>query len=635
MKKEPREKVLMIGDRAVGGSNPVFIIAEAGVNHNGKLALAKKLVDIAVESNADAVKFQMRDFSTLYTKKAFENSSGEDIGTQYLLSLIRDSELSLDNFAEVADYARSKKIMFLCTPWDMRSVDVLEDMGVPAYKVASADLVNLELLAYIASKKKPMIVSTGMSTRDEIDISVAFLRKLKAQFVILHCNSSYPAAAKDLNLRFIDTLRRETGEIIGYSGHEHGLAATYATIPLGAKVIERHFTIDRTMVGPDHAISLEPRGLENLVRDIRRIEEALGTGKKYMTAGEFINRRNLGKSLVATQPISKGAKITREMITAKSPGHGVSPQKLFDLVGKKAPRDIGADEHFQDSDLGGSKIKKDFSSKKKWSLIVRPHDLEDVIAENTPPVVEFHFSSHDLDLPLDFKKHPNIEAIVHCPELWGDQLFDLCSRDKKVLAASIKNANRVLDAARHLRQYFGKTPEKIKVVVHPGGMSYENFESEDAKRKMYETLAQSLKKLDLTGIELLLENLPPFPWYKGGQWFSNMFMDAQEMFDFAKKEGYGLCYDSSHAQLWCTFAKKDPIEFFKIVKPLVRHMHISDGGGVDGEGLQIGEGDVPWKELAPLLKAQNASFSPEIWMGHRHGGEAFWRALNALKKLGM
>src|SRR3989338_2666909 len=189
--------------------------------------------------------------------------------------------------------------MFLCTPWDIPSVDVLEKLGVPAYKIASADMVNFELLEYVASKKKPIIISTGMSSLEEIGNTVKFLDKLGADYIILHCNSTYPTAPKDINLRFMQTLRDKFGAIVGYSGHEHGIAISEAAIPLGAKVIERHITLDRTMTGPDHAISLESAGITKLVRDIRAIEEALRSDKKFITAGEFINRKILGKSLVA------------------------------------------------------------------------------------------------------------------------------------------------------------------------------------------------------------------------------------------------------------------------------------------------------------------------------------------------
>ncbi len=630
-----KNKSISIGSHLIGDAHPAFIIAEAGINHNGRIEIAKKLIDLAVEAKADAVKFQMRDFKTLYTDNAFNNTKHEDIASQYLLSLIRESTLSEENFKALARYAKQKGIMFLCTPWDIASVDVLEKLGVPAYKLASADFVNFELIEYVASKGKPLILSTGMSSFEEIKTTVSHLNKLGAEYILLHCNSAYPAAPKDINLKFMQTLKEKFGAIVGYSGHELGLAISLAAIPLGAKVIERHITLDRTMTGPDHAISLESAGIIKLVRDIRRIEEALQSDKKFMTAGEFMNRKILGKSLVAAKAIKSGETIAREMITAKSPAKGLSPQKLYELAGTKALRDISKDSYFTEEDLGRKKLDRSFSSKRKWGLIVRPHDFEDLISGLNPSFVEFHFSSHDLTHPLVFKNHPELEMVAHAPELWGDKLLDFCSDDKEVVKNSIKHVNDFLAKVREIRKYFGKTPPKVKVVLHTGGMSYNEFMSKKERAKMYTRLSHTLKKLDQSGIELLLENVPPFPWYKGGAWFSNTFTDEDEIVTFAKKYGYSLCYDTSHAQLYCAFAKKDPLEFFKTLKPLVKHIHISDGIGTDGEGIQVGDGDVPWKILMPEILRANVTMAPEIWMGHRYQGEGFLTALKRLKKYGL
>lgn len=632
--KKNASKTIYIGERPIGHDHPVFIIAEAGINHNGKIEIAKKLVDLAVEAKADAVKFQMRHFETLYTDDAINKTKSEDIGTQYFLSLIRDTELEKSHFKEICEYCKQKNIIFLCTPWDKTSADVLGEIGVQAYKVASADLINFELLEHLALKRKPMIISTGMSTLDEIKKSVDFLNKIRAEYILLHCNSSYPSSPKDLNLRFISTLQEMFGCIIGYSGHELGYATTLATVPLGAKVIERHITLDRTMTGPDHAISLEPAGIIRLVRDVRRIEEALGSDKKYVTAGEFINRKILGKGLVSTTSITKGQIITRKMVTAKSPAKGLSPQKLFELIGKKAIRNIAKDDYFTEEDLGQPSVRKDFTSKNKWSIIVRPHDIEEMIKDNPPPIVEFHFSSHDLNHEMIFKPHPNMEMIAHVPELWGDKLFDLCSNNEDILKRSIDNLNFFLDKMRGIKKYFGSTPDRMKIVVHPGGMSYAGFVNEIGRKQMYKILASALKKVNQKGVEILLENLPPYPWYKGGQWFSNVFMDADEIKEFCSKNKYRICYDVSHAQLYCNFAKKDPVKSFKIVSKFVKHIHMSDGIGTDGEGIQINEGDVPFRALVPEILKVKPSVSPEIWMGHRNKGEGMWIALSRLKKYG-
>lgn len=626
---------IRIGSRLVGDGHPAFVIAEAGINHNGSLDLAKKLVDVAADAGADAVKFQMRDAEELFRAGVVDDMSAEDIGFQYIMHLIKHCELSRPQYEDLAQYTASKGLLFLCTPWDRRSVDVLESLKVPAYKIASADLTNLELLEYVAAQGKPMLVSTGMSMMPEIEVTIDFLRKLKAQFVLLHCNSSYPAAFKDVNLRFIQTLRQRFDCLVGYSGHELGIAVSEAAIVVGASVIERHFTLDRTMKGPDHAMSLEPTGLKKLVRDIRHVEEALGTGVRAMTRGEYMNRKVLGKSVVATRAIGAGETITAEMCAVKSPAHGLSPQRTRELYGRVARRDIGAGTYFFESDLSDEpRASRHFESPHAWGLIVRYHDHAAIVGGSKPPVVEFHFSSHDLDLEPPLKPTPGTELVVHGPELFGDQLLDLCAEDEGARRRSVANVQKALGVARRLRAFFPDSSDPVRFILHVGGMTYERPSSEAEKDVLYETLARSLKELDQTGVELLLENLPPIPWYKGGQWCSNVFTDHDRIRRFCDREGYGICYDTSHAQLFCNSIGLPQIDYLKALEPLIRHLHISDGAGLDGEGLQIGDGDVDFATLAPVLLGTKASYTPEIWMGHKEEGEGFWVALQRLRQFG-
>jgi sialic acid synthase SpsE/sugar phosphate isomerase/epimerase len=626
---------IRIGQRLVGDGHPAFIIAEAGINHNGSVETARRLIDVAAEAGADAVKFQMRDAEELFRAGVVEDMSAEDIGFQYIMQLIKHCELTRDQYADLAQYTASKGLMFLCTPWDKRSVEVLEELGVPAYKIASADLTNLDLIEHVASRCRPMLVSTGMSTRKEIETTVVFMRKLGAQFALLHCNSSYPAAFKDIHLRHIQTLKNRFGCPVGYSGHELGISVSEAAVALGASIIERHFTLDRTMRGPDHAMSLEPQGLHKLVRDIRHIEEAMGSDVRMMTRGEYMNRKVLGKSVVATRTIAPGEVITREMCAVKSPAHGLSPQRLLDVVGRTARRDIAEGTYFFESDLSDEpRVSRHFDSPNRWGLIVRYHDCAAIIGGARPKIVEFHFSSHDLDIQPELAVMRNADLVVHGPELFGDQLLDLCSSDEAVRRRSVVNVQRALGVARSLRRFFPDASDPVRFVLHVGGMSYERPSSERDKDTLYETLARSLKELDRSGIELLLENLPPIPWYKGGQWISNVFTDGDRIKTFCEREGYKICYDTSHAQLFCNAARIPQAAYLEELQPLIRHLHLSDAAGLDGEGLQIGDGEVDFATLAPPLLATGASYTPEIWMGHKEDGEGFWVALDRLRRFG-
>jgi len=343
-------KKLRIANRLVGDGEPTLIIAEAGINHNGSLEIAKTMIEIAATAGADVIKFQKRHLPSIYRRDVLENPNDEGQNFQYLIPLLQEVELSEEDYHEIVEHCRKHNIIFLCTPWDKTSVDFLEELEVPAYKIASADMTNFELLEYVASKGKPMIVSTGMSTMEEIERTVRFLEDMGAEFMLMHCNSTYPTPTRDVNLRFIQTLK-QFGVPVGYSGHERGIVLTAVAVAMGACAVERHFTLDRTMPGPDHAASIEPEGLTRLVKYIRAIEQALGDGTRRVSRGEEVQREALGKSIVTTCFIPKGTIITRDMLTAKSPGRGISPQHIPDIVGKRAARDIPEETQLSWDDL--------------------------------------------------------------------------------------------------------------------------------------------------------------------------------------------------------------------------------------------------------------------------------------------
>lgn len=317
-------KGFQLGEHLLGEERPCFIIAEIGNNHNGDIKLARQLVDLAVEAGADCVKFQMRDLASLYSNEGRNGEKDYDLGTQYTLDLLNRFQLSNESMFEVFDYCKKKGVLPLCTPWDLASLRVLEGYGMEGYKVASADLTNNELLESLAATGKPLICSTGMSTEPEINGAVSLLRKLGVAFALLHCNSTYPTAYKDVNLNYLPRLKQLGGDLVGYSGHERGIAVPVAAVALGARIVEKHFTVDRGMEGNDHKVSLLPGEFADMVRQIRAVEEALGQGDaRRITQGEYINRENLAKSLVINQDLAKGEVIRKNMIGVKSPGQGL------------------------------------------------------------------------------------------------------------------------------------------------------------------------------------------------------------------------------------------------------------------------------------------------------------------------
>lgn len=334
-----------IAGRRVGPGEPCYVIAEAGVNHDGDLDRALRLVHAAREAGADAVKFQLfraADVAIATAPKAayqLETTPGTESQAQMLAAL----ELPDDAFARIAEEARAAGIDFLCSPYSERDVDVLDEIGVVAFKIASALIVELRLLAHAAGKGRPLIVATGMATLAEIDDAVRCVRAAGAPLALLQCTTEYPAPVAEANLRAMATLERAFGVPVGFSDHTVGDAAAVAAAALGASVLEKHLTLDRTLPGPDHRSSLEPDELAALVRRVREAEAALGSAEKQPTASERGNRERMRRSLVAATDIPAGTTLAPEHVALKRPGDGLPPRLLDQVVGSTARVDIAHD----------------------------------------------------------------------------------------------------------------------------------------------------------------------------------------------------------------------------------------------------------------------------------------------------
>jgi N-acetylneuraminate synthase len=327
-----------------------LIIAEAGVNHNGDLSMARELVRIAAAAGADMVKFQTFSADQIATAKApkaeYQKVSTGSVETQH--DMIRKLELSRADHEELIEECRRQGIQFFSTGFDPDSLDMLIELGIDRIKVPSGEITNLPLLRHVASKRLPVIISTGMATMDEIGDAIRILEQggiARHEITILHCNTEYPTPMTDVNLRAMAAIGSAFGTAVGYSDHTMGIEVAIAAVALGATVIEKHFTIDRTLPGPDHQASLEPHELASLVRSVRHIELAIGgDGIKRPSASEVRNRGIARRSLVARKPIHAGEPFTPENLTTKRPGTGISPMRWDEVIGRKAARDFDADE---------------------------------------------------------------------------------------------------------------------------------------------------------------------------------------------------------------------------------------------------------------------------------------------------
>src|SRR3989344_517687 len=349
-----KSRELLIADKVISETSPVFIIAEAGVNHNGDIGLAKKLIDVAVNAKADVVKFQtfnaLTGTSGSAKKVAYQREGEEDTSTyRDMLSKLQFSDAQ---WRELAQYAREKRILFMSTASDHESLDVVRRLNVPAYKIGSGHITNLPLLKETARDNKPIIISVGMATYDEIDDAVAIVRSVgNDKIVLLQCVSAYPTRPEDANVRMVSTLRERYPFHVGYSDHTLGNEAIYAAVALGARVIEKHVTLDKTMQGPDHKASFEPEEFKNLVQTIREIEKTMGDGVKRITTEEEALRKQVRRSIVSHAYIPRGTVITAEMIRLKKPETGIKPKHYWDILGKTAARDIPEDTPLQWEDI--------------------------------------------------------------------------------------------------------------------------------------------------------------------------------------------------------------------------------------------------------------------------------------------
>lgn len=326
-----------------------IIIAEAGVNHNGSLELAYKLINEAKKSGADYVKFQSFKAERLVSKTAekaeYQKKTTKRGETQY--EMIKKLELSLENHLDLIKYCKKKNIKFLSSPFDLDSIDLLNELGLEIFKIPSGEIINLPFLRKIGLLGKKVILSTGMANLDEIQNALNILTEYgtkKENITVLHCNTEYPTPFKDVNLKAMLTIKKTFNVKVGYSDHTKGIEVPIAAVALGAEIIEKHFTLDRNMEGPDHKASLEPSELKQMVESIRNIEKALGHGIKKVTKSEAKNLIIARKSIVAKKNIKKGEKFSEDNLAVKRPGTGMSPMRWYEVIGKIASKNFDTDD---------------------------------------------------------------------------------------------------------------------------------------------------------------------------------------------------------------------------------------------------------------------------------------------------
>jgi len=625
-----------IGGHLIGG-DCVFVIAEIGNNHQGSYTMACELVDAAISAGADCVKFQLRNRDALYRVKA-DGSVAEDLGAEYIQDLLGKVELSLDDHRRIRQYCKDRGITYMCTPWDEPSVDALASMDVPALKIASADLCNPYLIAKAASLRVPLVLSTGMSYEHEIERAIAQLNALEVPFALLHCNSTYPAPEADIQLPYIKRLR-ELHPCIGYSGHERGSAITIAAVAIGACIVERHITLDRQLEGPDHLASLEPAEFGQMVQGIRAVEQAMRWQgpARHVSQGELLNRENLAKSVIAARNIAQGDVFDEACFRVASPGQGLAPYRLPELLGKVARRKLNIGDFLFESDITGlEEPRRHYQFPIKWGIPVRYHDFADFAKRISPDLFEFHLSYRDLAVDPAPYLHTTecTRLVVHAPELFeNSELLDLASADAAYRERSIHNLQRVVGATLAIAPFFPKA-DSLLIVGNVGGFSADAPFSLEYRAELYARFHDACRRINWGRTELIPQNMAPFPWHFGGQRHQNIFMMPDELAAQAKEHGLRLCLDLAHLQMTCNHFKLSFQAALEQLLPHTAHLHVSDAAGTNGEGVVMGAGDVPWPSTwRAICAVRGTSFIPEVWQGHKDHGAGFWHALDLLRNI--
>ena len=619
-----------IGDRHISGSSMPFIIGEIGNNHNGDFELAKELVLALHQAGADSAKFQMRNMEALYSR----DNGSDDLATEYTKDLLSKFQLSQENLLYLFEFTKDLGMIPICTPWDEESLSVLQEANMMAYKIASADMTNFQLIKKVIQTGRPLICSTGMSEEDEILQLIDFLNKNNAEYALLHCNSTYPTPFSHINLNYIHRLKTLTQAPIGYSGHERDVFVSVAACAMGAKIIERHITFDKNMEGADHKASLLPDEFKRMIEGIEQINESLGSqNPRYMTQAEMINRHNLSKSLTTNREIKSGDRLQREYVTLRSPGTGIRPTELDNYVGRIVTSDLTKGtmllpKHFTQP----QREKLKFATENRLGIPVRYHDCISLANLASFNFVEFHLTYKDLLIdPNDYLEGMTLDYFtVHAPELFAnDHLLNLASGDKIYRQTSIDNFNRTLDAVLKLKDIFNFRG-RVPLVVNCGGFSKNGFMDQSEKSKSTEILYETVGDLDKSEIIFCAQTMPPFPWHFGGQQFHNLLRTPQEIMEFCEVTGERICLDTSHTMMSSKYFGFEFIESLKTLSSHVEHIHLADSSGVDEEGVFLGCGDLPLQQLHTFIEkyCSQASIILETWQGHHNEGENFIKDLN-------
>ena len=614
-------------------SDYVYIIAEIGINHDGCLQSALGLIDAAKEAGVDAVKFQKRHLPSIYKASTIDDPNSQEWNIEYLIETLKVVELSENDFDIIQAHCNKLQVDLIITPFDEISTDYVFEQGIVAFKNASCNMLNFKLMDRMISKGLPILISTGMWTDEEIKIAVTYLDAKNARYALLLSNSTYPCPYEDICLSYLHKLS-EYAPVIGYSGHERGTFIPIAAVAMGARIIEKHITFDKTKIGLDHKASMEPHEWREMVSQIRILQKSMDK-TKIANQAELLARQSFCLSPYATKDLKKGEMLAENDFIWRAPGKGIYQHEILEYIGKPVMLPVASGDCISKSNFEASTLAKSEwkipGFGKKWGVKCRFHDFLEYSVLSAP-VVEFHCSQKDIYDSASGICSASSQLIIHAPEIVDKMLVDICSQDELQRTLSL---NILQDTIKKTIELSSGFPGKPKLVVHFGGMQLNAAQDEKALRKSL--LARAISSFEMLKynpdeIEILPENLPPKPWYLGGEWNQYGFMTEDDMIDFCEHFGLKMTFDICHAQLYCKSCDQDLVEYARQVKPFVSHLHISDATGIGGEGVQIHEGEVDFNSVFMELADCNCSWVTEIWAGHTNNGQGVYDSMLELKK---
>ena len=639
----------------IGGLRPIkagvkpIIIAEVGVNHNGDLNIAKRLIIEAKKSGADIVKFQLRSLPDSYVESALNGSS--DLSVEYTVDHLLSTNLSFEQISELFTFSREAEMEPICTAFDIPSLEFISSLNPCCYKLASCDITNFPLLEAISCLGKPVIMSTGMSSENEIVDCYNYLSSRQVSVIVLHCVSAYPAPYEHLNLKYISYLEKLLGAHVGYSSHDKGILASAIATSFGATIIEKHITFDTEAVGPDHKASLMPQQFSELVSSVQAAWEATAhkRGSKQLTQIELLNKQNLSKTLYLNQAVSKGQKLHPDMFITRSPGGGVSPMFLPNIANFLSKSDLKEGKMLFPSDIQPVTLTKNSHTSLqsvgldaqayKWGYPVRYRDVSSLLCKLQPALIEFHLTYRDLDAPIPEldSSLSDISISYHCPECFeDDHLLDLTNTDSAYRSLSISHLQRVVDHIAGSKLPRGG--QTYKLVTNIGGFTRNDFLRDDGEiANRYSTLTESLNQIDFKNVHLCIQTMPPYPWHLGGRSHHNLFVHPDKIIETALAHRLDICIDISHTYMACNYLNIDFYDAFSRLLSVSSYLHVSDCTGSDQEGLQIGQGDIDFVRLNEIIRRSSTlpvDTIVEIWQGHLDTGSGFVNALELLAQHG-